>query len=232
MEKVTFIIPVHNSMPHIQATIDSLFKSTKHPFKLLIVESESIDGTKEYVNYLAKTSENIKVIYTKKEGTIKAINAGIREADKDSHIFLCHDDVVFFKWYMRDWLKDFVQDFEKSSDIGIMTFFNSGGISGPEYLEGFRWIGTWAVLIRNTVVDKLNREMFLDENFGVGYGDDIDMTYRILEAGYTIGVANMWIDHHRYGEHKNNEVIKDVEKHIAKNAKYFRIKHNLKKEEQ
>lgn len=224
MEKVTFILTACNSMPHIRATIESLYKSTEYPFKLIIVESESTDGTKEYLDSLIG---DIKVINTKRAGTIKAINIGIRESDKDSHIFLCHDDVYFFRWYMRDWLVYFM-NILKDDSIGIVTPLNGGGVSGEDYIHGFSWAGTWSTLIKNEVVNKLGREQFLDEKFGKGYGDDIDMTYRIYNEGYKLAKAYLWIDHHRLGEHRNDQTIEDIEKYKQRNSKYFKEKYNLK----
>lgn len=227
MEKVTFVLTACNSMPHIRATIESLYKSTSYPFKLIIVESESTDGTKEYVDSLIG---DIKVIHTKREGTIKAINTGIKEADKDSHIFLCHDDIIFFSWYMRDWLVYFM-NIIKDDSIGIVIPVNGGGISGEDYIYGFSWAGTWSTLIRKEAVNKLGREKFLDENFGKGYGDDIDMTYRVVKEGYNVAKYPIWIDHHRLTEHKNNDDI-NIEEYKKRNSKYFKEKHKLGKKEE
>jgi len=226
LEKVTFVLVSHNSMPHIKESISSLFGSTSHPFKLIIVDSESTDGTKEYIEQLASVYSNIKIIHTKREGTVKAINVGIRNADDDNHIFLFHDDVCFFKWYLRDWLAMFLNTIKHSPDVGILLPITGGGVSGPEYINDFFWAGTWSSLIRKEVVAKLGKEMFLDEAFGNGYGDDIDMSYRCVIEGYKIARVECWIDHHGLTSHSNNDNIM-VEEIKKKNAAYFRKKHNI-----
>jgi len=226
LEKITFVLVAHNSMPHIQATINSLVESTRYPFKLIIVESESVDGTKEYVDYLSRISNDISVIHTKKEGTIRAFNIGIRNAEKDNHIFLCHDDTYFFKWYAKDWLHEFMNLLKNDSSVGIIMPLSGGGTSGPEYIDKFVWAGTWSTLIRKEAIEKLGKEMLFDENFGKGYGDDIDLSYRIVKEGFNILSTWFWIDHHRLTEHHNNDdiLVEDVKK---KNSEYFRKKHKL-----
>lgn len=223
---VTFVMVVSNSMPHIQATISSLYQSTNYPFTLIIVESESTDGTQEYLDHLATIHNNIKIIHTKKEGTVKAFNVGIRATEKGSHVFLCHDDVYFFKWYMKDWLDICMNTLKNNPKMGLLIPMSGGGISGPDYVDGLFWAGTWSTLIRNEVIEKFGKEMFLDENFGKGFGDDIDMTYRTLKLGYTLCRLEFWIDHHRLSEHKY-ESNPDAEEIKKKNALYFRKKHDL-----
>lgn len=226
MEKVTFVLVTHNGLPHVQATVNSLFTSTNYPFKLIIVESESTDGTTEYVNYLEKSSPNVTVLHTKKEGTIKAFNAGIRASDADSYIFLCHDDVFFFRWYGRDWLRTFMSFFEYEDDIGIIIPVNGGGTSGDDYADGFNWAGTWSTLIKKDVVNLLGRDMFFDEEYGKGYGDDIDMSFRVVASGYRIIMTWFWIDHHRLTEHYNNDDI-EVEEIKKRNSAYFKRKFGI-----
>ena len=127
---------------------------------------------------------------------------------------------------MRDWLQRCINILKNDPSIGILIPMNGGGTSGSDYIEGFIWAGSWSVLIRNDAIEKLGKEMFLDENFGKGFGDDIDMTYRINKFGYILGKTEFWIDHHRLSEHRyeNNT---DAEKIKKQNAEYFRKKYKL-----
>ena len=81
-------------------------------------------------------------------------------------------------------------------------------------------------LMKNEVVNKLGRNNFLDEEYGKGYGDDIDLTYRMMNAGYKLVSAYSWIDHHRMTEHYNNDDI-EVEELKKKNSKYFKKKFGI-----
>lgn len=66
------------------------------------------------------------------------------------------------------------------------------------------------------------QEVFFDENFSPGMGDDIDVSYRIYLANLRIYCANFWVDHHRSSEHFND----NQELSIA-HGKYFRKKFKL-----
>ena len=72
--KVTILLLARNSLPYIIYTIDSILNHTKTVYNILIVESESTDGTGEYLDWLASSNNNIEVLHTKKEGVIKAFN--------------------------------------------------------------------------------------------------------------------------------------------------------------
>ncbi len=67
------------------------------------------------------------------------------------------------------------------------------------------------------------KEMFFDEMFTPGPGDDLDVSYRVCKAGLRIFQANFWVDHHRQTENFND----NIEEQITKNAKYFRKKHKV-----
>ena len=45
---IAIIITAYNSMPLIELTIDSIRDSTEYPFKIIIVESGSNDGTAKW----------------------------------------------------------------------------------------------------------------------------------------------------------------------------------------
>ena len=68
------------------------------------------------------------------------------------------------------------------------------------------------------------KEMHFDENFSPGPGDDIDYSYRLYKEGFSIIVANFWVDHHRMTTNFTDK-LKDV---YAKNSKYFKKKWGLR----
>ena len=221
--KVTICILTCNSMPHIVSTINSILENTHYPnYEILINDSESTDGTKKYLSLLEKLYQHIKVIHTKKEGFIKALNTNIKEV-KEGDILLTHDDVLFPKLYMKCWLIEMIK-MSNLPNAGIITSMNGGGVSGSDYINGFPWVGTWCLfLLRET----LNKVGLFDENFGIGFGDDIDFTYRVIKGGLNIYRANFAVDHHRMTEHVNEISTEFEETTKKRNAEYFRKKHKL-----
>lgn len=64
--------------------------------------------------------------------------------------------------------------------------------------------------------------MVFDEDFNPGCGDDIALSYQIAKMGLLIYQAPFWVDHHRLGEHINED-----EKIKEEHGIYFRKKHKL-----
>lgn len=213
--RVAIILPVHNSMPHLKPMVENLYHSTNFPFKLIIVESESTDGTKEYVDSLQY--DNLEVYHTPKRGLTPAINFGIKKAE-ELDVYITQDDVIHFRLYGRDWLLEMHDHAQRDKKVGIMTGHLGGGISGPEYIKGLRWAGTWNTYIPRRIINDVG---LFDENMGPG--DDIDYCYRIAKKGYGGAIIDFWVQHHRLTEHGNV----DQSETIAKMAKYFRKKHKL-----
>ena len=151
--KVTIIMIARNSIPHIIHTIDSIISNRTLSSKLLIIEAESDDGTAKYCDWIAKYYKNVEIIHAPKEGVIKAFNRGLKHV-KEGDVLLVHDDVVFPKLYMRDWLWEMVK-YKQFGDCGLIIPLNGGGISGPEYVQGFPWAGTWCTFISRRTIDEL-----------------------------------------------------------------------------
>lgn len=225
--KVVIILPVSNSVKYIQDAVDSILNHTTYPhWRMIIVESASIDGTKEYCQYLAKKfPDKISVIHQdKRYGLTNAINTGIKATTEEEDVYLTQDDVILPNLYgKRDWLTEFVKISMEHNQIGLVTSANGGGTSGPEYLNGMKWIGTWSLYIPRRTINKVG---LFDEKFHPGPGDDIDYTYRVITLNNMVGVQTLFgVDHHRETEHINND-----SKDRLKNAKYFREKHKIGEE--
>jgi glycosyltransferase involved in cell wall biosynthesis len=214
---VAIIIPVHNSGRFLQIALDCIINRTRHPYKIILIESESTDGTAEICDSYANDYENIDCFHTRKEGLIKAINYGILMA-KDMDVYLTQDDVLHPRLFERDWLDEMAK-LSKYPDCGAVVSINAGGISGKDYVEGMPWFGTWSVYIPRSTINKIG---LLDENYSPGCGDDIDYTYRIFQAGLKVYQADFWVDHHRATQH-----FIESEELKTNHAKYFRQKFKI-----
>ena len=220
MNDVVIVMPVMNSGEHLRHALNSILRNTAYPsYRIIIVESESNDGTAELCDEYAKFNPKITVYHTKREGITKAINFAINKTTYED-VYLTQDDVLFVPLYKRDLISSFAKYAEKE-DIGLITVSNGWGTSGKDYSEGFNWFGTWSLYIPRRTIEKVG---LLDENFSPGPGDDIDYSYRVEKAGLFRSVLNNnWVDHHRLTENFNDH-IEDVKQ---RNAKYFREKHKI-----
>jgi len=220
--KVAIVMITRNSKEHIKSAINSIISNTRYPHKLIIIEAESTDGTANICNQYATVYPNIEVHHIKNIGPLKAINYGL-EVVKPYDVYLTHDDVIHPQLYRKDWLTEFVASAYKENSAGA-TALNGFGVSGPDYIDNFQWIGTWSWYIRRRTIDKIG---YFDENFGNGMGDDIDYSYRIFKAGLKMHVAEVYVEHHRMTGRSGSDVTEEAEKIKKKNALYFRSKHKL-----
>ncbi len=218
-------MPVYNDFKFFRLAVDSLIKSTNFPFRLLIIESYSTDGSLEYSDLLHKIYPQIpiEVIHTKKEGPLKAYNQLFDIAlEREKDLILTQTDVIFPKLFMRDWLFEF-NKISKMPKVGAVTTVNGGGISGPSYAEGFKWIGGWCSYIPYNTIKKIGK---FDENFIIGDGVDIDYSYRIHREGWKIVFTSYWVDHHMMNARslEGNYKHEDIEEIKKQNARYFKKK--------
>jgi GT2 family glycosyltransferase len=217
--KLVIGIPVYNDKKSFKFMIESLLNSTDYYDKIIIVESESTDGVDKFCDGLAKYYKRIEVIHTKKEGPLKAYNLLFQKAKElESDLFLTQTDVAFPKLYNRDWL-ELINKVSKFDDVSIVTTLNGGGISGPEIIEGFEWVGGWATYIPYKTIEKLGG---FDENYIIGDLVDIDYSYAASKIGKIIKV-NYWVDHHWQTAH-TNEQRNDLQEIKQKNREYFKKK--------
>ena len=222
--KVAIVMITYNSASHIVPALDAIIVNTRYPFKLIVVVSESTDRTAKICDDYADFCPNMEVHHVKKEGALKAINYGLK-VSAPYDVYLTHDDVIHPNLYRKDWLTEFVA-FTRLKNCGVVTSLNGLGTSGPDYIDGFQWIGTWSMYIKRSTIERVG---YFDENFGIGNGDDIDYSYRVQQAGLKCYVAQVYVEHHRITDQreldkKNKE---ELEKLKQNNAAYFRKKHGI-----
>lgn len=218
-QPVAIILPIYNSGIHLKPAIDNILNNTRYPFKLIIIESSSTDGSDKICDDYAKKHDKIEVYHTKREGITKAINMGIKKAG-ELDVYLTQDDMVVHSLYKDDWLEMLVKGSLEKENCGVVTTIRGGGISGPTYFNKLPWAGTWSLFIPRSTIKMVG---LFDENFSPGPGDDIDYSYRVLKVGLNIYMAQFWFEHHRLTENFNEKVpgLSD------KNATYFRKKHRI-----
>jgi len=220
---IGIILPTRNGGESFKYAIKSLVHTTNYPYKLIIVENGSTDGTKENADLWAEQFEQVEAHHIECNGYIDAMNYGIKRAKElgCEGVYFTQDDVIHFKLYERDWLQTFAE-VGKNELCGQVIGLSGGGVSGPDYLDGLHWAGTWNMYMPMRVINEVG---LFDENFNPGQGDDIDYSYRVQNAGLNIYQIDYWVDHHRKKEHPMAaEEIKKA------HAKYFQEKWKIKQQ--
>lgn len=90
---VSVVIPVHNGMPHLPATIESVLGQTRPADEVVVLENGSTDGTAEWLD--AHAPEGVRVV--RQESLVDAATNwtdAIRLASGDLIKLVCADDVL------------------------------------------------------------------------------------------------------------------------------------------
>ncbi len=216
-------IPVYNDLEGLKYCFYTFLNSTLIRDKIILLESESKDGSAEFCDELAKFYTFVEVIHTPKEGPLKAYNRLFQIAkERHEDLFLTQTDVIFPRKYNCDWLQEMMRIANEREDCGMISCYGGGGQSGPDFIQGFKWIGAWCTYIPYRTIEKLGG---YDENIPLGWGVDIDYTYAVQQLGLQIYTIDYWVNHHpNYVEGHEHEKIDNVKDLVQEAFKYMRQK--------
>lgn len=91
---VSFIIPVYNVKPYLEACIESVLAQKGCGIECICVDDGSSDGSAELLDRLAKRDTRVAVIHQKNAGVGAARNAGIDRARGRYLSFVDSDDIL------------------------------------------------------------------------------------------------------------------------------------------
>lgn len=205
--------PKKNDDDSFHAMLTSLRQSTNFFEKIIIAKSDDSEIV----------GDDIVALSGQYRTPLDAYNALFNYALEYGHdLLLTQTDVLFPRLYKRDWLQ-IMSKISENEQIGAVTTLNGGNFSGPDYIDGFYWLGGWCTYIPHRVIKQLGG---YDSSFPNGYGVDIDYTYQIHKAGLAIIKMNYWVDHHMMNEraHDNDP---NTEKAKKESSKYFKKKWKL-----
>ncbi len=195
--KYSIIIATRNGLEHTAKCLASVFSFTRD-FELIIVDGNSTDGTKGYLQEIKARKENLKVISLSEDKTFaQANNIGLKEVEGEYVVFLNNDTIVNDGWL--DKLQEhFVNiPLKNLGMIGPVSNCSNGkqsvGVQDPKAWYGQqkgRWshVGRlygWCMFTRKDILDKIGG---FDERF-INSHEDNDLCLRYQLAGYQLAIA-------------------------------------------
>lgn len=211
MDKITVtapyfsvIVPVYNRRDEVDALLLSLTEQTCKNFEVIIVEDGSSEPCEDICQCYRDKGLNVTYYYKDNEGRSIARNYGMERADGKYLIFFDSDCVIppeYFETITErlktnpldcfggpDAAHESFSDMQKAINFAMTSFLTTGGIRGGKHsLEKFT-PRTFNMGFSTDVYKKVGgfREMF---------SEDIDMSTRIKNAGFTTGLiadAPVW----------------------------------------
>jgi cellulose synthase/poly-beta-1,6-N-acetylglucosamine synthase-like glycosyltransferase len=159
----------------------------EHPVEVVIADDGSTDNTADVVG-----SFPVKYVYQQNRGPAAARNTGAKAASGEILAFTDSDCLA-----SPDWTKRLVEGFDDEA-VGVVA--GSYGIANPNKIlpclihEEIKWrhsrfgefvraFGSYNFAIRRELFEGLGG---FDESYGTASGEDNDLSYRVLKAGYKI----------------------------------------------
>jgi len=205
MPKYSVIVPVYNRIDEVEDLLDSLSRQTFTDFEIILVE----DGSTEPCDKTAEMYScrlDIHYFYKSNEGRSIARNYGIDRSHGDYLIFFDSDCVIPEDYFDKldkalkkhpldcfggpDAAHESFSSIQKSISFAMTSFLTTGGIRGG----------------------KMQMERFVPRSFNMGYSrkvydsvggfremfsEDIDMSTRISQAGFTTGLIREAFVYHK-----------------------------------
>ncbi|MCL2380279.1 MAG: glycosyltransferase [Treponema sp.] len=217
-ETIDIIICVHNAYEDAKHCIESVFKFTLEPFRIILVDDGSGEQTRDYLISLLMERPNVKLFRNEyASGYTRAANIGLKFSDAEYCLLLNSDTIV-----TEGWLDKMIKCQKSGDNIGIVSALSNTASwqSVPEVSNGN---GDWAhnrlpedigleqfselldkgakqlyprlpllngfcLMIHRSVIDSIG--YFDEENFGNGFGEEDDYNLRAGKAGFQLALAD------------------------------------------
>lgn len=202
--RFSVIVPVYNRVDEVEDLLKSLSAQTYKNFEVVIVEDGSTVRCEDAVK--AVSGVDVYYYYKENEGRSIARNYGLERANGDYFIFFDSDCVIppgYFSTLAEELDANPVDCFggpdsahesftstQKAINFAMTSFLTTGGIRGGKVsLEKFV-PRTFNMGFSREVYERVGgfREMF---------SEDIDMSMRIREAGFSIGLIRPAFVYHK-----------------------------------
>lgn len=202
--KYSIIIPVYNRIYEVRELLESLERQTNRDFEVILVEDGSTAPCRDEADKALAKGLDVKYFFKSNEGRSIARNYGMERASGDYFIFFDSDCVIPPEYFERidarltassldcfggpDAAHDSFTTTQKAINYTMTSFLTTGGIRGGAVrLEKFT-PRTFNMGFSRGVYNKVGgfREMF---------SEDIDMSTRIRQAEFSIGLireAPVW----------------------------------------
>ena len=237
MSKCDVIIPVYNAPEYVEMCIFALFTNTKEEDigTVFLLDDKSNEMTRNLIDNLAKKyPKKIKAIHNEENlGFIKNVNKGFSMA-KEKYVLLLNTDCFVAK----NTIGKLMAHMENNKKIGLICPICSNAANLTlEMYPGFSYmmmdellekkfsginydactvVGN-CLMISKECIDKVG---YLDEIYGMGYGDETDYQFKSMEKGFEAKVALDTYVFHK-AEQSFNTTNKKRAERLEKNRKIF-----------
>ena len=221
--EVSIVIPAYNAQQGIARTVEACLKQElPFPCETIVVDDGSTDDTAARVR-----AWPVRYLYQENAGPAKARNNGWKAASGGIVCFTDSDCIPRPNWVsalLDGFESDDIAAVAGSYDIGNQESFLARCIHleikdrHAKFGREIRAFGSYNVAIRRTVLERTGG---FNESYRFPSGEDNDLSYRILKAGYRIAFRGNALVAHRHQERLGHYLAEQF-RHGAWRMKLYR----------
>jgi len=216
------IVVVHDQLDFVKKCIDSLYLNTKN-FNLYLWDNNSMAPTRECLEEVAKTNDNVVLVRHSENIGFIAPNNELARHGKSPYIILLNSDTEVYPGWdtaLIGWLKEN----PKCALVGYQggTLDPDGrGWSGARYGDFLDYVCGWCLCLGRHTFNRYG--LFDEKNLSFAYGEDSDLSLRLQEAGFNIHSLHIKLVKH-YGNVTSLEVQREMDTSYSfkRNHEYIR----------
>jgi glycosyltransferase involved in cell wall biosynthesis len=207
MIRVSVVVPTHNRKSDLEVCLEALFRQTypADQFEILVADDGSSDGTQGLVErYSSRPGPSIRWLGEPRKGPSAARNRGIRNAEGE-WIAMTDDDCL----PEPDWLRYLCDAMEahrewvgcggriiRRNDSPISRFIDDcRAMDHATYKGEVFYLVTANAIYRKSVLDEVGG---FEESIDWPGGEDPDLSHRIKENGYHMGIETRAVIRHKH----------------------------------
>ncbi|NLM36963.1 MAG: glycosyltransferase family 2 protein [Firmicutes bacterium] len=229
--QVDLVLVTYESRHFLPVFFQSLWGFTKTPFRLLVIDNNSKDQTKDYLQAMRKDpffGAQMRLVFNPANlGVAKAWNQAVRMTSGRYLVFL-NPDLMFTKDWLSKLMK-YAARHKKAMVVGAKilnpdgTIYHAGAtgkIQGKGEMDRpglydrekkVRWIQGSCFLVKREIFSIIGG---FDEQFFM-YGEEVDFCWRVRKAGYEVLYAPVPIYHYRQGSKISRAARHQLRRHSA-----------------
>ncbi|HEV8676841.1 MAG TPA: glycosyltransferase family 2 protein [Methylomirabilota bacterium] len=219
--KVSVVVPAYNGSGTVRECVGSVLASDypTDSIEVVVVDDGSRDDTYAVLRELEAAHKQVRVVkHERNLGAARARDTGIKQATGDVVCVLSQDTFAD-----ASWLRRVADRFGRDPRLGIVQGIvkRTGEIEFPFHhvteRPAFSWsFPTVAIAYRAEALDRAGR--YFDPVFSE-YGDDTDIAWRIIEAGYGWEFLDVITAYHGVYRVKNG-FVRDIRRSFPAPAIY------------
>jgi len=126
----------YNRLEFVSACLSSIINYTKSPYKLIVIDNNSTDGTKEYLQTLhTKKMIHTLILNNTNRGIAEAKNQCVDLLEWKSNFFVMTDSDIVFPYIEPSWEQQMVEVMNHHPKVGVLTL----NFSSVNVAEDTKW---------------------------------------------------------------------------------------------